>query len=159
MAPNNGRRRRQMIVLLVASLAMLGWLLWGMVADLRSSSISYYIEYGQPVNPYLCPGDVLRYEVDVGVIDSPAELTITESWCEKKPDGLCNRATTQEYRLGILRPRNVGTLASRVMPDLPFEPGAELEFWHTVRAITNHGIEITGYIVGPVYERDNCEGP
>jgi hypothetical protein len=147
-----------MIALLVATIALLAWLVYGMMVDLANQPLAYNIEYVTPVNPYLCPGDDLRYEVDLSVGEVPVALTIVESWCQSKSDGVCNGATTREYRLGVLRPRRLWTLASRTMPALPFKPGEELEFWHTTTAQTNSGTSVTGYIVGPIYMRENCEG-
>ena len=85
MATGNGKtqlHRRRMIALLIASLALLGWLICGMVTDLRSRPVSYLVQHIQPVNPYLCPGDALRYEVQVTVTQVPVILEITESWCK-----------------------------------------------------------------------------
>jgi hypothetical protein len=147
-----------MLALLAATLALLGWLIWGMATDLSSQPLSYHIQYAQPVNSYLCPGDTLRYEVQVEVSDVPAALTIVESWCEAKLDGVCNQATTREYDLGALRPRQVYALANRIVPDSEFfrVPGRELEFWHTTTTTTNAGVSVTGYVVGPIIIRNNC---
>ena len=154
----SGRHRRHMLILLAGTLALLVWLIYGMIADLRSRPLSYHIEYARPVNPYLCPGDMLRYEVAVEVDEVPASLVVVESWCEPRTAGVCNQATTREYRLGVLRPRQVYAMANRVMPDGEFfrVPGRELEFWHTTTTTTNAGVTVTGYIVGPVVIRDNC---
>lgn len=112
----------------------------------------------QPVNSYLCPGDTLRYEVQVQVVEVPTSLVVVESWCEADAGGVCNQATTREYRLGVLRPRQVYTLANRIMPDTDFfKAGRKYEFWHTTTAATNHGVEVSGYVVGPVIVRENCE--
>lgn len=155
----NGRHRQHMLILLVATLALLAWLIYGMVVDLRSRPLTYHIEYAQPVNPYLCPNDTLRYEVQVEVIEVPAALTVVESWCEAESTGVCNQATTREYRLGVLRPREVYTLANRIMPDTPFfVAGKTYEYWHTTTTTTNNGTVVSGYVVGPVIVRDNCGG-
>lgn len=155
----NGRHRRHMLILLAATLGLLVWLIYSMVVDLRSRPLTYHIEYAQPVNPYLCPGDTLRYEVQVEVVEVPAALTVVESWCEADITGVCNQATTWEYRLGVLRPREVYALANRVMPDSPFfVAGRTYEFWHTTTTVTDSGTRVSGYIVGPVIVRDNCEG-
>lgn len=154
----NGRHRRHMLILLAATLGLLVWLIYGMVVDLRSRPLTYHIEYAQPVNPYLCPGDTLRYEVQVEVVEVPAVLTVVESWCEADIGGVCNQATTREYRLGVLRPRQVYALANRIMPDTPFfRPGQEYELWHTTTTTTNNGTVVSGYVVGPVIVPENCE--
>lgn len=153
----NGHRQR-MLMLLVATLTLLAWLIWGMIVDLRSRPLSYHIQYTQPVNSFLCPGDTLRYEVQIEVSKVPAALTIVESWCEVRTGGVCNQETTRAYQLGVLRPRQVYTLANRTVPDTPFfrVPGRELEFWHTTTTTTNAGVSVTGYSVGPIVIRDNC---
>lgn len=155
MAPSNGRHRRQMIVLLVAALVMLGWLVWGMVADLRSRPVSYNVRYIQPVNSYLCPGEQLRYEVALSVTQAPTILHIVEAWCRPGAGGICDRGSTVVYEVPILMPRLVGTIAGRTVPDTAFiRASTELEFHHA----TTDGKTTTGYIVGPVWLRDNCEG-
>lgn len=93
MRTRNGTHRRRMIALLVVTLALLAWLVWGMIGDLRSQPVTYHIQYAQPVMRYLCPGDTLRYEVNVEVADVPAALTVVESWCEVGIGGVCNQAT------------------------------------------------------------------
>lgn len=145
-------------MLLAATLALLAWLIWGMIVDLRNQPLSYHIQYTQPVNSFLCPGDTLRYEVDVEVVEVPAALTIVESWCEEKTGGVCNAETTREYHLGVLQQRQVYALANRTMPDTPFfrVPGRQLEFWHTTTTVTNAGVSVSGYVVGPIVIRDNC---
>lgn len=151
------RHRRRMIVLLVAVLALLTWLVWGMVTDLRSRPVSYRVEYITPVNSYLCPGDALRYEVQLAVTQTPVILHIVEAWCRPGVGGVCERASTTTYEVPVLTPRSVYTLASRTVPDTPFfhKPGEQLEFHHA----TTDGKTVTGYIVGPVIIRDNCEAP
>ena len=150
------RHRRRMILLLVVTLALLAWLVWGMVTDLRSRPVNYLVERTQPVNPYLCPGDTLRYEVDLTVTNTPVILEITEAWCRSGSGGICSRALTTTYQVPILEPRSVYTIASRIMPESDFfRPGDEVEFWHA----TTDGKTTTGYIVGPVTVRENCEGP
>ena len=162
-AAGNGyrkRHRRRMLVVLVALLAMLAWLIWGMAVDLRSQPLTYHIRRAQPVNAYLCPGETLRYEVELSVVDVPASLDVVESWCEAKPDGVCNRATTSEYRLGALAPRQVYTLASRVLPLTDFfQAGERYELWHTTTIVTNAGTTVDGYVVGEIEIRDNCKTP
>ena len=156
----NGKRRRQMLILLAATLVLLGWLIYGMVVDLRSRPLTYHIEYAPPVNQYLCPGDALRYEVSVEVTEVPAALRIIEQWCQVGTGGICNQATSREYSVGILRPRAVYTIASRIMPDTPFfVPGQTYEYWHTTTTTTNRGVLVSGYVVGPITVRDNCEKP
>ena len=147
------RHRRRMIVLLVAVLALLTWLVWGMVADLRSRPVSYSVEHITPVNPYLCPGDQLRYPVVLEVRETPVVLTITEAWCRVGADGVCDRGSTVVYNVPVLRPRYINTIAGRTVPSTAFfRPGDRLEFHHA----TTDGDTVTGYIVGPVVVRDNC---
>ena len=69
------RHRRRMLVLLIAALALLAWLIWGMVVDLRSRPVSYQVQRIPPANPYLCPGDSLRYEVELTVTQVPSSST------------------------------------------------------------------------------------
>lgn len=153
MTPTNGRHRRQMIVLLVATLALLGWLVWGMVSDLRSRPVDYKVQIIAPVNPYLCPGDQLRYPVVLEVRETPKVLQITEAWCGVGEAGVCDRASTVVYSVPVLRPRYVDTIAHRTMPDTPFfRAGDEIEYHHA----TTDGDRVTGYIVAPIVVRDNC---
>lgn len=148
------RHRRRMLVLLIAALALLAWLIWGMVVDLRSRPVSYQVQRIPPANPYLCPGDALRYEVSLDVSRVPVVLEITETWCRIGLGGVCLRATV--YHVPVLEPRSVYALASREMPESDFfKPGDVVEFWHA----TTDGKNISGYIVGPVTIRDNCETP
>lgn len=153
---NGGRQRhrRRMILLLVVAMALLAWLIWGMASDLRSQPVTYYAQRAAAVNPYLCPGETLRYEVHLSVTDVPTVLDITESWCRAGENGICARALTTTYRVPVLEPRLVYTIANRIMPESDFfRPGDKVEFVH---ATQGEG-QTTGYIVGPVTIRDNCE--
>lgn len=125
------RHRRRMIVLLVVSLALLTWLVWGMVTDLRSRPVSYRVQHIEPVNQFLCPGDVLRYEVELVVTQVPAILHVVESWCVAGPQGVCMTPPSAEYNLPLLTPRNLYAIASRTMPESRlFTAGAQVEFHH-----------------------------
>lgn len=159
MATGNGKtqlHRRQMIVLLIASLALLGWLVWGMVTDLRSRPVSYLVQRIQPVNPYRCPGDALRYEVQVTVTQVPVILEITESWCKAGLGGICSRALTTTYSVPVLDPRSVYAIANRIVPESDFFHAGDV-VWFT-HATSDHK-NVTGYMVGPVTIRNNCETP
>lgn len=159
MTPGNGhlrRHRRRMIALLIAALALLGWLVWGMVVDLRSRPVAYTVQQIQPVNAQLCPGDALRYEVSLAVTQVPVILEITESWCRVGLSGICSRALTTTYSVPILEPRAVYTMANRIIPESDFfQANDMIEFWHA----TTDGERVTGYVVGPVTIRDNCKKP
>lgn len=156
MATGNGRHRQRMIALLIASLLLLAWLVFGMVTDLRSRPVSYLVQRIPPANPYLCPGDSLRYEVELTVTQVPVVLEITEAWCRAGLGGVCARSLTTVYSVPVLEPRSVYALANRVMPESEFfRAGDVVEFWHA----TTDGKTTTGYIVGPVTVRDNCEAP
>lgn len=147
------RHRRRMILLLIASLAMLGWLVWGMVSDLRGRPVSYLVQRIQPANPYLCPGDSLRYEVELTVTQVPVVLEITEAWCRAGLGGVCARSLTTTYTVPVLEPRAVYSIANRTVPESDFfRPGDQVEMLHA----TTDGDNVTGYIVGPVTIRDNC---
>lgn len=150
----NHKRRQRAILLLVVSLALLGWLMWGMVADLRSKPVNYKVQSIAPVNPYLCPGDQLRYPVVLEVSETPVILTIVESWCRAGSAGVCARDLTTTYQVPVLRQRYVDTIAARIVPDSSFfRPGDEIEFQHA----TTDGETVTGYVVEPIIMRDNCE--
>lgn len=147
-------KRQRATLLLVVSLALLGWLVWGMVVDLRRRPVVYPVQVIAPNNPYLCPGDTLRYPVEVVTGGEPAILTVVEAWCRAGPAGVCSRDTTVEYKVPVLSARDIETLASRVMPASPFfRAGDEIEFHHA----TTDGKTTTGYIVKPIVVRDHCE--
>lgn len=151
-------KRKGALTLLVLLVLLLAWLIYGMISDLRSQPVTYHIQYTQPVMRYLCPGDTLRYEVQVEVAEVPAALTVVESWCQVGSGGVCDQATTREYRLGVLRPRQVYALANRSVPETDFlVPGDDYEFWHTTTTVTNRGTTVSGYAVGPVTIRNDCD--
>lgn len=156
MTPDNDRAKRhrqRMVILLVASVALLIWLVWGMVVDLRSRPVAYTVQHIQPVNQHLCPGDALRYEVSLSVTQVPVILEITESWCRSGLSGICARALTTTYNVPVLEPRAVYTIANRIVPESDFfRPGDVIEFHHA----TTDGDRVTGYVVGPVTIRDDC---
>lgn len=150
----NNRHRRRAILILIVALAAIAWVVWSMVADFRSRPVDYKVQIIAPVNPYLCPGDMLRYPVVLEVRETPKVLTITEAWCRVGPAGVCDRASTVVYNVPVLRPRYVDTIAGRTMPDAPFfRAGDQLEFHH---ATTDGEHHVTGYIVAPIVVRDNC---
>lgn len=152
----NGRHRRHMLILLAATLGLLVWLIYGMVVDLRSTPVSYRVTTIAPVNPYLCPGDQLRYEVQLDVVNVPVVLSIVESWCQAGADGVCATSKNTVAQQPILTERHVDTIAGRTVPETPFfRAGHEYEFWHATTA----GGVTTGYIVRPIIIRDNCEVP
>ena len=147
------RHRRRMILVLIVALAAVAWVIYAMVVDFRSRPVNYRVQYIAPVNPYLCPGDQLRYPVVLEVRETPAVLEITEAWCRVGAGGVCDRGSTVVYKVPILRPRYVDTIAGRTMPDTAFfRAGDELEFHH----VTTDGGRVTGYIVAPIVVRDNC---
>ena len=147
------RHRRRMILVLVVALAAVAWVIWAMVADFRSRPVDYKVQHIQPVNSFLCPGDQLRYPVVLQVRTTPVVLEITEAWCREGPAGICERASTVTYKVPVLTPRTVDTIAGRIMPDTAFfRPGDRLEFHHA----TTDGDTVTGYIVGPIVVRNNC---
>jgi hypothetical protein len=142
------------MLLLVVSLVLLGWLVWGMVVDLRSKPVEYKVQSIAPANSFLCPGDQLRYPVVLEVRDVPTVLTIVESWCRAGTDGVCSQATTVQYQVPVLRPRTIDTMAVRTLPKSPFfRPGDKIEFQHA----TTDGKVVTGYVVEPIVIRDNCD--
>ena len=147
------RHRRRMILLLIVSLVAIGLVIREMVADFRSRPVDYKVQHIQPVNSFLCPGDQLRYQVVLQVRTTPVVLEITEAWCREGLAGICERASAVTYKVPVLTPRYVDTIAGRTMPDTAFfRPGDRLEFHHA----TTDGDTVTGYIVGPVVVRDNC---
>ena len=147
------RHRRRMILLLIVSLVAIGLVIREMVADFRSRPVDYQVRTIAPVNPYLCPGDQLRYPVVLEVRETPVVLTITEAWCRVGADGVCDRGSTVVYNVPVLRPRYIDTIAGRTMPDTPFfRAGDQLGFHHA----TTDGQNVTGYIVAPIVVRDNC---
>lgn len=149
----SSRKRQRALLLLVVSLALLGWLVWGMVADLRRAPVAYKVQSIAPVESYLCPGDQLRYPVELEVSEVPIILTIVESWCRAGPDGVCSQATTVEYQVPVLRPRTIDTMAVRTVPDAPFfRPGDKIEYQHA----TTDGKTVTGYVVEPIVIRNDC---
>lgn len=148
------RHRRRMILLLVVALALLAWLVWGMVTDLRGAPVDYSVQSIAPAVRYLCPGDTLRYPVVLEVSETPVILTIVESWCRSGPAGVCSRDLTTVYQVPVLRERYIETTAVRVVPESSFlRPGEEVEFQHA----TTDGETITGYVVGPIVVRSDCE--
>ena len=147
------RHRRRMILLLIVSLVAIGLVIREMVADFRSRPVDYKVQHIQPVNSFLCPGDQLRYQVVLQVRTTPVVLEITEAWCREGPSGVCDRGSTVVYKVPVLAPRYINTIAGRTMPDTAFfRAGDRLEFHHA----TTDGDTVTGYIVGPVVVRDNC---
>ena len=159
MTTGNGgtkRHRRRMILLLIVSLLLLAWLVWGMVSDLSSRPVSYQVERIPPMLDQLCPGDTMRYEVSLSVTQVPVVLAITESWCRAGEGGICSRALTQTYTVPMLEPRQVYAIANRILPESNFfKPGDVVELWHA----TTDGENVTGYIVGPVTIRSDCDTP
>ena len=150
----SSRKRQRALLLLVVSLALLGWLVWGMVVDLRRAPVAYKVQSITPVNSYVCPGDQLRYPVVLEVRNTPVILTIVESWCRAGTDGVCSQATTVQYQVPVLRPRTIDTIAVRTVPDVPFfRPGDRIEYQHA----TTDGKTVTGYVVEPIVIRDNCD--
>ena len=146
-------KRQRATLLLVVSLALLGWLVWGMVSDLRSAPVSYKVQSIAPVNSFLCPGNQLRYPLVLEVRNTPVILTIVESWCRAGPDGVCSQATTVEYQVPVLRPRTIDTMAVRTVPDAPFfRPGDRIEYQHA----TTDGKTVTGYVVEPIVISNDC---
>lgn len=149
----NGHKRRRALVILVFALAALAWGVGTMVVSLRSRPVTYPVQVLPPVNPYLCPGDSLRYPVVVVTNGEPTILTVVESWCRAGPAGVCDRSTTVEYKVPVLSARYIDTIANRIMPASSFfRPGDEIEFHHA----TTDGKTTTGYIVRPIVVRNNC---
>lgn len=147
------RHRRRMILVLVVALAAVAWVVYAMVADFRSRPVDYKVQRIQPVNSFLCPGDQLRYQVVLQVRTTPVVLEITEAWCREGPSGVCDRGSTVVYKVPVLAPRYINTIAGRTVPSTAFfRAGDRLEFHHA----TTDGDTVTGYIVGPVVVRDNC---
>ena len=147
------RHRRRMILVLLVALAAVAWVVYAMVSDFRSRPVDYRVRLIAPVNPYLCPGDQLRYPVVLEVRETPVVLTITEAWCRVGADGVCDRGSTVVYNVPVLRPRYIDTIAGRTMPDTPFfRAGDQLELHHA----TTDGDDVTGYVVAPIVVRDNC---
>lgn len=97
----NHRHRRRMLTLLVVTLALLVWLVWGMIVDLRSRPVAYSVERIPAMFDQLCPGDTMRYEVSLSVTQVPVILEITESWCRTGEGGICARALTTTYTVPI----------------------------------------------------------
>jgi hypothetical protein len=151
----NRKRRRRALIILVIALAALAWGVGMMAVSLRSRPVTYPVQILAPVNPYLCPGDSLRYPVVVVTNGEPTILTVVESWCRAGPAGVCDRGTTAEYKIPVLSARYIDTIANRVMPASPFfRAGDEIEFHHAA----TDGKATMGYIVRPIVVRDNCEG-
>jgi len=148
------RHRRRMILLLVVALALLAWLVWGMVTDLRGAPVDYKVQSIAPAVRYLCPGDTLRYPVVLEVSETPVILTIVESWCRAGTAGVCSRDLTTVYQVPVLKPKHIEATAVRVVPESSFfRPGDEIEFQHATTA----GETITGYVAGPIVIRSDCE--
>ena len=150
------RHRRRMIVILLLALAAVAWVVYAMVVDFRSRPVRYSVERIPAMFDQLCPGDTVRYEVNLAVTQVPIVLEITESWCRVGKSGICARALANTYAVPMLEPRVVYTIANRILPESDFfRPGDQVELWHA----TTDGVRVKGYIVGPVTIRDDCDTP
>lgn len=150
------RRRKVALIALVLIVVFLGVIVSKMIADIRSQPVSYRVSEITPVNSYLCPGDVLLYDVEVAVsqVKIPSILTFIETWCQAGVDGVCAQTLTTVSSVPSLAERNIFAMARRTVPESAFfRPGREYEFWHATR--TDDG-KVTGYRVTPIHIRDNC---
>lgn len=146
------RPRRRVVVVLVVCLAVLVVGLVSMAQDIAAKPVAYGIEIIAPLNPDVCPGDVLRYPVVVDVVEIPTVLSIVETWCEAGINGMCSTALSRSYQLPLLEYRHVEAVATRVVPVTPFiRSGETYEFWH---AAVNGST--TGYRVKPIHIKTDC---
>ena len=105
------------------------------------------VQYGSaiiaPEQPSYCPGETLRYQVHVeaDAHSLPSVTHIYEGWYSVAR-GVVLRSTVTEMTIPLLRPTNIDTTASRVVPDV--EPG---EYWYD--HVSQNG-RIEAYTVGPI---------
>jgi hypothetical protein len=149
------RARRRVIVVLAICITVLAVGLAAMAQDIAAKPVAYGIETITPINPEVCPGDVLKYPVVVDIVEIPSVLSVVETWCETGAEGMCSAALSRSYQLPLLEYRHIETIAQRVVPITPFiRPGETYEFWH---AAVNGST--TGYrVVGIKIKTDCAEG-
>lgn len=149
------RARRRVIVVLAICITVLAVGLTAMAQDIAARPVTYGIETITPINPEVCPGDVLRYPVVIDVVEIPTVLSVVETWCQTGVNGTCSAALSRSYQLPLLEYRHVETIAVRPVPVTPFiRPGDVYEFWH---AAVNGST--TGYrVVGIRIKTDCAEG-
>lgn len=147
--------RRRGLVVLAVSLIVLAIGLVSMAQDIAAKPVAYGIETITPLNPDVCPGDVLRYPVVIDVVEIPTVLSVVETWCQTGVNGMCSTSLSRSYQLPLLEYRHVETIAVRPVPVTPFiRPGETYEFWH---AAVNGST--TGYrVVGIRIKTDCAEG-
>lgn len=146
------RVRRRVAVVLTICLVVLALGLVSMAQDIAAKPVMYEVETITPINPDVCPGDVLRYPVVIDIVEIPTMLSIVETWCQAGGNGICSTSLSRSYQLPLLEYRHIDTIAERVVPVTPFiRPGGEYEIWH---AAVNGST--TGYRVKPIHIRMDC---
>ena len=135
--------RRGMGVTIAALVAGIALLLY----SLAGSASPRIVEYGSaviaPEKSSYCPGETMRYQVHVeaDAHSLPSVTHIYEGWYSVAR-GVVLRSTVTEMTIPLLRPTNIDTTASRVVPDV--EPG---EYWYD--HVSQNG-RIEAYTVGPI---------
>lgn len=138
--------RRGVGMMLALLLLALVFLLYAIIASEPARVVSYGTTVIQPARAELCPGDLLRYPVDVNVApsDLPVIWHVVEAW--QRDDGLVLQSTSVSYEIPIVRPVQVSATAARTVPELP--PGV---YW--LNHVAQDG-RTTAYTVGPVTIRE-----
>jgi hypothetical protein len=110
------------------------------------------VEYGAtviaPEQAEYCPGDAMRYPVNVRVLgaDLPVIWHVVEAW--QREGGVVLQSTAVSYEIPLVRPLDVSATAARFVPDLA--PGV---YW--LNHVAQNG-ETTAYTVGPVTVKADC---
>lgn len=128
---NNGKRRRIFIGLLALCLfliAIIGYHMWSSLHS--NATVVYGIPYIEPDKQLLCPGDVLRFHVDLSIATVPATTRVAETYCRVGIDGVCSTSMARTYWLPLLDYRQFNATITRTLPDDPFFRPGDYEFWH-----------------------------
>lgn len=134
--------RRGVGVLVGLLMAVIGLLLYAIVTAAPARVVEYGATIITPDRAEYCPGDAMRYPVQVTVLgsDLPVIWHIVEGW--QRDGGVVMTETTRSWELPIVRPLDVQATATRTVPDLA--PGV---YW--LNHVAQNG-ETTAYTVGPV---------
>lgn len=109
-------RKDWQVVLLCGLLFLLAGLVWSMLAQINSANVQYTKVVIQPEVSQLCPGDTLKWHVDL-VVHEDAVITIVESWCH--PGSACqSRYSTRWDNVAMAGNKYHGP-SERAVPNLP----------------------------------------
>lgn len=139
--------RRGVGVLVGLLMAIIGLLLYAVLTASPAQVVEYGATIIAPERGEYCPGEIMRYpvQVSVGASDLPVIWRITEAW--QRDSGVIVTETARSWELPIVRPLDVQATATRTVPALA--PGM---YW--LNHVAQNG-ETTAYTVGPVTVR-NC---